>query len=703
MTMNTHYSGRLQRAVEKVVSEAPETFYKIFNKYDYYDVADKNNGLTEEQRNQVPEQNQTRFTQLSYVIADMFDHMLGGDDGLLSNYTQEIIDKLDARASCNASQLQVLGGALSALPPLAPINGAMKTAESQTAAAMGTSAYNPDMIPPITLGMPGLPAGVANTFVPGFFQPNWNFMYDHETKISSKFYTGDGGLRIGGNIPITGMKELYLKKIFAVNGVDKGLNPIGDLVGGLEPDQFKIIMEASKSSDFESYVGGSFSLNEMQLRASYNRYITSSLWEPIANPANWVNSHWGALANNACPEPVKTAVCSYIWTQGLSIDPKKDDVLALVSYLVTMGVYYTIGYQYKVRIHWLDGIDKSPTGSPDTTDATLSGGVATDKSIANKYFTWVADIILRTVNKGVSESIGVKLRKRRVDEANLIYKHVGLSVVEYGTAVNNLPLEHQIGALRSRGFGKVATTGFKFYRYNNENPAGGEGAKQEIAEPTNVKAILSIAPDADPAPLTNELKTYIRTLMDKAGVKSATVSSTMRTSVAQVNAMYGNLRSQGNSLKYGAGGRAVIAQYYANQGKGESTVKSAMVDTCNAQPPYKVSRHCGDFDTRLAIDIGPRSIQPQSARGAFDAVLRAEINNATDANRVILKVLTPVDKDPAFHVEFDPRKIAGYKVHQNAEPPTVEFTLSNTTLGKEDAWNAPLSSDYLTSNSSEPI
>ena len=687
--MNSHYSGRLQRAVDKVLSESPEKFYKIFNKYDYFDVSDPNNGLTEEQRNQVPEQNRTRFTQFSYAISDMLEHVLGGDEGLLSNYTQEIIDKLDARASANASQLQVLGGALTAIPGLATISSTMKMAESQTAAAMGTSAYSPDMIPPITIGMPGLPPGVANTFVPGFFQPNWNFMYDRETVVKPKFFKGEGGLRIGANIPITGMKEIYLKKIFAVNGLDKGLNPTGDLVGGIEPDQFKVIVEASNASDFDKYINGSFSLNEMQLRSSYNRYINASLWEPIANPSNWANAHWGSLTNNSCPEPVKTAVCSYIWTQGMALEPKKDSLVALVSYLVTMGIYYTIGYQYKVKITWLDGIDKSQS-TPDA-NMILEKGVATDKTIANKYFCWAADIILRTVNKGIDEDLGVKLRKRRVDEANLIYKYVGLPEIQYGTAINSLPIEHQIGGLKSRKFDKIGKTGFKFYRYGNEGVAGGDGDKGTVAEPTNISAKLGFSNSADPTPMTTSITNYVRSLMDKAGVKSATVSSTMRTPVDQVRAMYGNLVSQGNSLKYGAGGRNVIATFYANKGKAESVIKSAMVKTCEEQPPCKVSRHCGDMETRIVFDIGPKSIQPQSARGAFEAVLRSEMN----AGSIVLKVLTPADNDPAFHIELDPKKVSGFKPFTNAAPPNVEFVLTNTTMTNEDAWNAPLSSDYL--------
>ena len=62
--MNTHYSGRLEKAVNKKIEDAPQAFYDIFTKYDFYDVADPNNSLNDIQRRQVPEQNQTRFTHM---------------------------------------------------------------------------------------------------------------------------------------------------------------------------------------------------------------------------------------------------------------------------------------------------------------------------------------------------------------------------------------------------------------------------------------------------------------------------------------------------------------------------------------------------------------------------------------------------------------------------------------------------------------
>lgn len=695
MAMNSHYSGRLQRAVDKVLSESPKKFYEIFTTYDFYDVADETNSLTPEQRNQVPVQNQTRFSQFSGAIAEMFDHVLGGEEGLLSYYVQEIIDKLDVASAMSLSQLSAIGNGLSAIPGGAAINGSMQAVKSQTASAMGTNPFNPDLIPPITIGMPGLPAGIANLYMPGFFQPDWSFMYDQETVKNSKFYIGSNGLMIGAGIPVSGMPELYLKKVFGVTGTNKSLVPTGDLVGGLSPDEFKTIVDASKSSDHTSFVNGSFSLNEMQMRNSFNRYIQASLWEIIVNPTNWANAHWGALTNNACPEPVKTAVCSYIWTQGMAIEPNKTDDLALVSYLVTMGVYYQTGYQYKVRLTPF-GIDKDATGT--AIRSPMSGevyyetvGLATDKGIANSYFTLAADVILRTVNMAADEKLGVALRKRRVAEANLIYKYVGMSEIVYGAPVGEHAMEHQVGALKQRKFDAFGKT-FTFYRYKNTGVAGGEGEAGELAEPTNIYATLNFSANANKEPMGQGLQNYIRSLMDRAGVKAATVTSTTRTAVDQCRAMYNNLIN-GTEIKYGGGGRAVTQTFYQNKTKPSSECQAQMVATCKQQPEQKVSRHCSDFNVKVVFDIGPNSITPQSARGAFEAVLRAE----AASGEVVTKVLTPADNDPAFHIEVNPN--TSFTAHPNREMPDVSFTITNPTLTKETAWNSPLSVDYIKKSS----
>ena len=705
--MNSHYSGRLQRAVDEVFEKAPDKFYEIFNTYDFYNVADTKNGLTPEQRDQVPMQNQYRYTQFSLAIATMIRSVLGGDNGLLSHHVQDIIDKLDAAGAMSLTQLSGVSSGLSAIPGGNAIGASMKALQSQTASAMGINPYHPDLIPPITIGMPGLPAGIGNLYMPGFFQPDWSFLYNFESP-NSKFYIGPSGLMIGPGLPITGTKETDLKKIFAVSGADKSLTPTGDLLGGVTPDQFQTIVEASKASEQKPYLTNGFSLNEIQMRNSFNRWVQMSLWDIIKNPTNWANAHWGALANNSCPEPVKTAVCSYIWTQGLAIETKKSDDLALVSYLVTMGVYYLTGYKYNVRVTPIKGLDKESTGTsvsgPDSPNKyhDMTTGVATDETIANTYFTYAADIILRTTNMSADEKLGNELRKRRVAEANLIYKHVGLPELKYGTHVSDLPLEHTVSGLKSRNFQLIANDSFTFYRYNNTGVAGGEGQgtkKGQLLEPTNIYATVSFSKDANPEPMTangDGCMNFLRSMMDQAGVKSATITSTTRTAVDQCRAMYGNL-IKGTEIRYGAGGRAVTQQFYNSKSKPAAECQADMVKVCKAQPEQVVSRHCADFTQRLVLDIGPNSIQPQSARGAFEQLLRA----AQADGSVIYKVLTPADNDPAFHIEMNPN--SAFTAHPNRKPPDVEFSLTNPSFTKESGWNSPLSIDALNSDSATKV
>lgn len=100
-----------------------------------------------------------------------------------------------------------------------------------------------------------------------------------------------------------------------------------------------------------------FVITDSQMQAAFYKYVNSKLWEVISNRRNWAYSHWGSLTHNSIPEYIKTAVCSYIWTTGLAIG-KDTEVSAYVSYCVTMGLFYLIGYQYKIRIVGIDGVNK---------------------------------------------------------------------------------------------------------------------------------------------------------------------------------------------------------------------------------------------------------------------------------------------------------------------------------------------------------
>src|SRR5574343_1029824 len=374
MPLNTHYSGRLDKAIKRTYDASKGRdgqFYSILNKYGFYDVNDPNNGLTQEQREQVPVINQTRMSQLSTAIAYMFLYFLSdGEQGVVTTDMQDIVDKLDIRGSANSAQINAIGNGISAisqgpLTPLQSINASRQMAEAQTTSVMGSSPFNADLIPPIAIGLDGLPVSIANTFQSGFFQPNWDFLYQQEPVKSTKFYfSGDGKCKLGANITLdqgSGRRDLFIKNIFAVNAVDKNLQPLVDVKCGLTAEQYDIVRSAavlSEANILSDSKYSNFTINDAQVQASFFRYVQSTLWDVINNRQNWAHSHWGALTHNSCPEYVKTAICSFLWTNGLTIDPSKSSEAGFISYCVTMGVYYLTGYKYPVSLYGISGVDK---------------------------------------------------------------------------------------------------------------------------------------------------------------------------------------------------------------------------------------------------------------------------------------------------------------------------------------------------------
>jgi hypothetical protein len=704
MALNSHYSNRLKNAVDTIFQDAAKKFYDIFTSNDFYDIADKSNGLTPEQRDQVPTEEQKRFTQFSNALSQMMQHILGNpDNGLLSVTVQTIIDQLDARASMTAGSVQTLGTALAVIPPTASVKGGMEATESSIGGMMGISPYHPDMIPPLSIGMPALPALPALSFKFGFFQPNYNFLYDHELHKSHVIYQKSNFLYIGPGIKLTGQSEQLLKKVFSVAGADTKGNPVGDNVGGITSEDFQKILSASKTSDFNSAIKNSPSLTEVQMRSCFNRYVQATVWDVLTNPHSWAYGHWGAIAHNSCPEPVKTAVLSFMWTEGLSLVPKKNDVAALVSYLTTVGVMYLIGYSHPYRLTPI-GIDMDSSGSliEQSNNYVDIAGFATDKKIANTYFTLVADIISRYTSLGVDPGVGNKMRERRMAEAQLIYSYVGFPMPDtrksgdpislYGADLNILGPQYQEQALIARKFDVITSPNFKFYRYGNQNPPGGQGPGGSLGSPEQVTANISFSASARKDVVPDSILTYLKSLMDRAGVKSATITSTARTPEDQARAMYNNLSMVGNTIHYGAAGTAVVDSFYTatNSGKSPQQVQQAMIDTIKQSPPARISRHCADFNEFIVIDISPKSIFPANRAGMLESVLRTEKAKGSFINQV----LSPAQGDPALHVEI---KRAGfeYKTYANDALPENEFTINSPIYNTRSAWRAPISNDLV--------
>ena len=185
---NGHFAGRINKFVEDAVDRAKGTegqLYKIMNAHGFYDVADENNGLTDWQRASVPSYNQHRISDLCNAIAEMFGDMLGNEEyGILYPKMDDIVGKLDLNATKTASEMNVVRGALGALTGGAS-ESAMQAMGQLTAVLMGGFAFDPDILPPIALNIPGLPLTFANAYPKGSYPADWTFLYDHET-VKSK-------------------------------------------------------------------------------------------------------------------------------------------------------------------------------------------------------------------------------------------------------------------------------------------------------------------------------------------------------------------------------------------------------------------------------------------------------------------------------------------------------------------------------------
>ena len=726
MTLNTHYSGRMDHAIKRTYESSigrDGAFYSILNSYGFYDVNDPNNGLTKEQREQVPVINQTRMSQLSTAIADMILYFLSdGNNGIVTNDLQEIVDKLDIRASANSAQINAIGNGLGALPvPFPGINGSRLIAESQTASVMGSSPFNADLIPPIAIGLDGLPVSIANTFKSGFFQPNWDFLYQQEPIKSTKFYfSGDGKCRLGANIILDqgdARRDLFIKNIFSVNAVDKNLAPIGDIKGGLTSEQYDIVRKAAVMDEIsinndQKYAN--FTITDAQVQASFFRYVQSTLWDVINNRQNWAHSHWGALTHNSCPEYVKTAICSFLWTNGLAIDPSKSSEAGFISYCVTMGVYYLSGYKYPVYMYGISGLDQIINSNETVSTVTSTGpivatnGVPKNESLANQYFLWIADILLRlTYGADVSDETGKLLRKRRVAEANLIYKGLGKSTIEYGAPISNLDSFHTQPELRNRKFDIIMNG--KILRYPNEGVAGGTGVNNSLSKPEEGAVKIKFNTGVKPSQLSELSANVIKSLCASAGVREVIITSLYRPPEAQASAMFNNLQKN-KRVDYKMPGMRIVAVYdkykkkYGLKSDHPFTdktqiakVRNEMLNAIKASPPENVSKHSADPANIQAIDICPDTVVP--------------INKSTSLHQVfieakkqhILRAFYGPDPkgpggDPAYHLEIwqnenAPKGYAHANFNNNA-PPSVEFIMNNINLKKPTTWINPLLKDH---------
>ena len=684
-----HFDGRLKQAVETAVEKAKDkAFYECLTKHGFYDVSDTNNGLKDWERASVPDYNQNRMSALAEAIADMMQDLLANPEyGVLTTAAEDIVKKLDMRGSMTASEMDVVGGVLGGLTG-GVSESARQAISAQVAAAMDGFKFDPDVIPPISLGLSGLPFSLSNIYKPGMLAPNYDFLYNMEPDKHEGFFEKDGKLMVGPNIPVDiggSVKILLLRTIFGVPNVDKDCKPQGDIEGGLSMEEFKVIQDVmylTPAEALEREDVKNFRMTDKQMRSAFYRYIHFILWQPISNPNNWGFLHWGVLTNNACPEQLRTAVCSFLRTNGLALDPAVNPEACMICHCLNAGMAYYVGRNTAVTLLGVSGqniagLDENKADivlDSDQDAFQCKGGVKKDKRLAELHFTWIADILSR-LTLATSEN-DTEIRKRRVAEANLIYSMLGMPTITYGDPASKLPQEHTGIAVANRGLPSLMDGKREFYVFKNE------AANLVSGEDVNI-VFQSKNVDPEGKYLQQRTIDVLKYVGAVTGIKTIPITSLYRNVERQGNTMAYNWH-HGNRISYGAAGKQVNKVYEddvkipENQQKGKpgyvtdarfnSYTRKAMVqkalDVTKNGASYDVaatlSRHCGNYTVLQACDISDKDIQNKYHYSLDQLYRMGEVFEDLKKQGIIRKYLLPKrliqppkkgNGEPAFHVE----------------------------------------------------
>lgn len=726
-TGNGHFSGRIKGMIDKATEEVKgktKEFYSIMKRHGFYDVDDPDNKLADWQRAAVPEYNQHRMSDLCDAIAEMLADYLGNQEyGVLAPGLEGIVNKLDQRAAMTAAEVDTVGAAVGGFTGGAS-EATRQALSNLVASVMGGCKFDPDVVPPISIGFNGLPISFANAFKKGTYPPDWTFLYDHEIKKSNKPYKSDNGYcSIGAGIRLdTGgeFKLLVLKMVFSVPDVDENGMPIGDAVNGLTAEQFETLRQiADKQYDELTDDEKNFELTEGQLQTAYFKYIQLILWGAIKNDNNWAYLHWGCLTHNSCPEAIKTAVCSYLQTNGLAVDVNNCPIAGTISYCVNTGMAYLTGAKKPIGLLMIPGIKYiaadgtvktvSSSDADGSTErkakwSTENKGVPKDEKLANLHFVIVADILAHlTYDTSPNPK---EMRKRRIDEANKIYSHCGYSTIPFGSALT--PASAQYAALKKRNFDYYVESTIQVYENKNIVIP---------VDPSNIK-ILNWAEKG-----SNEMSELtmgtIRYIATKAGLPGVVVTSVFRSPEAQARAMFNNRQSHGGQIavNYAPRGREVDAAYTkvskeVNNGQclaikdaaAQQRAKSEMQRVCqkyyDAGTP--VSNHGNDPSKIQAVDMGPNSMR-KAFKFTEEQLKRFHVACYDTYKAGLIKQYIgpqeyggPKVKDPAFHIEVwqdsshkhPPGVSAGEASYADtALLPSVKCVVDDANLINENAWD----------------
>jgi hypothetical protein len=145
--------------------------------------------------------------------------------------------------------------------------------------------------------------------------------------------------------------------------------------------------------------------------------------------------------------------------------------------------------------------------------------------------------------------------------------------------------------------------------------------------------------------ITNFSLQVLEDILQAAGLGSALISSTARTTADQARVMFNNIVSTSVAAQkklYAAAGDAVIDEYVKARAarKTPNEIKAAMEAKIIALGPTKVSHHAADPNVLCVFDVAPSSI-----------VKKAAFEKAVRADKRVSKFLTP-PLDPGYHLEI---------------------------------------------------
>jgi len=679
----THHTGKYNAAVKAVVSKASGdkgvggVFYSIFTQNGFYDVADLNNGLTVEQRAQVPAVNQRRFSQMSNAIAEMFQFVLGDAQfGVLTKTAQSIADSLDIRSTANAAQINTIGAgfaAVAAVPIigqyLASIDSARKFTEQATVTSMGGTMADPSFVPPTFSGTLPVISPIGNLLTKGFVKPDINFIYEYEPTKNSKVYEFGKNYAIGTQIILydgSSNYQVVLKQIFGVAGVDSNLNAIGTPVYGVSSDTYDTLVSIANKEvgTLDATLNAkkdSISLTNDQMRASFFQWYMYRFWNVLTDSGTTLYAHWGCLTNNNLPGNIRTAISSYVWsTKSFTLTPGENNVAAYISYFVQMGLYYLIGYPNPVKITGLGYVIKINTSAnapyidennklsyaPAGATIIAVNGVPKNQEIANRYFRWAAyTISLATTSDPRLEA---SFRKQRMAEAALILKNISKLSTDALTYGDLFAVEIPIEMGRDNYDNAIVDP---IYRYNNTASAGTTGKLNPNTSQVTVTYQSQVQKTDSNGWVLPGTIDKLKQIAKLSGVTEVSISNTVQSANELAEDLF-NLEESGTQLQYAAPAQRVVDSYRYAKTKNELLlfgVTTGQVISAGLTKAYKVNEKVSKVDKIALIDIMLNQIKVEGAyavsKHAAESQSQYHIRQVIDVSNTSSK---PVSAMPQF-------------------------------------------------------